>query len=71
LSIHPILGTARLRSASNGWRFLMRLWFAMPVALATAAVGLGLFAPASAPPKCVGPSLIVPGASTGKPTTEP
>jgi hypothetical protein len=48
----------------------MRLWFAMPVAVATAAVGLGLFAPASAPASCVSPTLTVPGASTGKPTTE-
>ena len=47
----------------------MRLRWALPVALATAAVGLGLFAPVSAPAGCVGPELRVRDAAAE--TTEP
>lgn len=47
----------------------MRVRVAIPVVMATAAVGLGLFAPTSAPASCVGPSLTVPGAPTTAPVT--
>ena len=43
----------------------MRRAVALPVALATAVVGLGLVAPASAPASCVGPKIKV----TGVPAT--
>jgi hypothetical protein len=49
----------------------MRPRVAMPVVVATAAVGLGLFTPPSAPAGCVGPSLTVPGAPSAAPVTTP
>jgi hypothetical protein len=41
------------------------------LAVAMVTVGLGLFAPTSAPASCVGPRIAVPGAATLTPSAEP
>jgi hypothetical protein len=49
----------------------MRRAFALPVALATAVVGLGLVAPVSAPASCVGPKIAVTGVAAATSSPDP